>query len=375
VNLASAISIYAGGPGSGCTGPNCGRPVGLGKPVKPREWKSKTGLAGRFFRPGTVVANLYDRLAMADGKWVHIDALPKRMEGIVTLRKAGKETGRWDIERHGDMFRMNMKQDPGRQFDRKDEVRPPGGNEEDRKMEEHLLNDKIVDKERRYGGIHETYKVEFADGSFGTWKPKDKADDTSMRRNISTGKSTEREVGAWVVAKAAGMQDLVTPAVIRTYEGRRGVLLAWQVGDTAKDVNRDKRFDGNTDLARMAVFDYVIGNEDRHAGNWIVSPDGKLKAIDHGLSFPDKKPFMGQSDRHAQFLVEADERGSMDRHGMEAEPKKFARPFVSAKADILSGLKDVGLPDKAIKQVGERIDKLATATRWSQLHNIGGIWS
>src|ERR1039457_3478906 len=27
MNLATSISIYAGGPGSGCTGPNCGRPA------------------------------------------------------------------------------------------------------------------------------------------------------------------------------------------------------------------------------------------------------------------------------------------------------------------------------------------------------------
>jgi hypothetical protein len=39
--------------------------------------------------------------------------------------------------------------------------------------------------------------------------------------------------------------------------------------------------------ARMGIFDAVIGNMDRHAGNFLVGTDGKLVAIDHGLAFGD----------------------------------------------------------------------------------------
>ncbi|WP_159851207.1 hypothetical protein [Nocardia sp. CY41] len=38
---------------------------------------------------------------------------------------------------------------------------------------------------------------------------------------------------------------------------------------------------------QMAVLDYVIGNTDRHWGNYRTGRDGEIVAIDHGLSFPE----------------------------------------------------------------------------------------
>lgn len=45
-------------------------------------------------------------------------------------------------------------------------------------------------------------------------------------------------------------------------------------------------------LHRWAVLDYVLGNPDRHAGNLMISPEDKLKLIDHGSAFagPDFDP-------------------------------------------------------------------------------------
>lgn len=35
----------------------------------------------------------------------------------------------------------------------------------------------------------------------------------------------------------------------------------------------------------LEMFDYIIGNTDRHGGNWFVKPSGKVWAIDNALSF------------------------------------------------------------------------------------------
>lgn len=58
----------------------------------------------------------------------------------------------------------------------------------------------------------------------------------------------------------------------------------------AKGARRADEFDLQGDrvpkeeLARLAVFDYIINNSDRHDGNFMVYPDNTLAAIDHGYS-------------------------------------------------------------------------------------------
>ncbi len=120
------------------------------------------------------------------------------------------------------------------------------------------------------GGINETYTIEFQNGDKAVFKV---ADDIN------------HEVAAGRIAKLVGMQDLVKPSVIRVIEGKTGSLMAWTDGEVAKNVQRDKKFDGKDDMFRAAAFDYVIGNEDRHEKNWIVNGD-KIGLIDHGIVFP-----------------------------------------------------------------------------------------
>jgi len=46
-------------------------------------------------------------------------------------------------------------------------------------------------------------------------------------------------------------------------------------------------FHGNpnllSDLANMVVMDFLTGNTDRHEGNWFMTNDGRIKAIDNGF--------------------------------------------------------------------------------------------
>jgi hypothetical protein len=43
----------------------------------------------------------------------------------------------------------------------------------------------------------------------------------------------------------------------------------------------------------MGLLDLLIGNNDRHAGNWLLRDDGGLVAIDHALSFNNKHASSG----------------------------------------------------------------------------------
>lgn len=41
------------------------------------------------------------------------------------------------------------------------------------------------------------------------------------------------------------------------------------------------------DLANMTILDFLIGNTDRHEGNWFLQHDGRIRAIDNGFAGAD----------------------------------------------------------------------------------------
>ena len=159
-------------------------------------------------------------------------------------------------------------------------------------------------------------KYTMANGKKAVFKPHDGEGNTARHRegSISPGFQTEREVGAWEVAKVVGMDDMVAPTrdmtlkdvpqVTRQADPKdptfgektiggpgtrtRGAVMEWQPGEQASKIRGAAKFDGDDNAGRAAAFDYVIGNTDRHGGNWNVDKDEKMHLIDHGLAFPDK---------------------------------------------------------------------------------------
>lgn len=215
------------------------------------------------------------------------------------------------------------------------------------------------------GGVSETQRIEFEDGTVGVFKPGDGEGGT--RTNITRGYQTEREVGAWEVAKVVGMDDLVTPTIATEIDGREGALLAWRDGTEAMNLSNSEMYDGSQDLQRGAMFDYVIGNEDRHSGNWMVE-EGKLQLIDHGLSFPDKK---GDAWGNRQFVDQAKENfGSYD-------VKELATPYIEAQSKIAERLSAIGLPSGSIDGVNRRIEFLkentTSAFTWENMPSGAGV--
>ncbi len=92
-----------------------------------------------------------------------------------------------------------------------------------------------------------------------------------------------REYAAFLVSQALGWQ-IVPPTVLR--DGLRGfgsVQLYIAHDPEVNYFTLDETF--RAPLMKMVAFDYVINNADRKGGHCIVSQDGHLWGIDHGIGF------------------------------------------------------------------------------------------
>jgi len=197
------------------------------------------------------------------------------------------------------------------------------------------------------GGINDVYRVRLKDGSEGAWKPKS-GEDPDARYNIRRGTYYQREAAAYDVAKAIGMTDLVPATVVREHQGQKGSLQEWvrnavPMWETPRF--RDA-FGGNRDLARAAAYDVLIGNTDRHPGNWLIKDGKKLRLIDNGLAFPreDDAEFLSYLDREAK------------KTGV-----KVPKEVLGWDGDkVARAMKKNGLEDSAVDLMRQRLARLKT---------------
>ena len=103
--------------------------------------------------------------------------------------------------------------------------------------------------------------------------------------------SYKSEIAAYELDKLLGM-DMVPPAVEKRVQGELGAAILW-----VKPVRQWKEVEAlpkpdkwNRQAVRMKMFDNLICNIDRNAGNLIVDDDWNLYLIDHSRAFiSDKK--------------------------------------------------------------------------------------
>jgi len=99
-----------------------------------------------------------------------------------------------------------------------------------------------------------------------------------------------RERAAYLISEEAGLED-VPVTVIRKIKGEIGSLQHWSTTGTLPiDIKPKTFFTDKTrslykyEKDKMAFFDSLIGNSDRHAGNYLIKKSGKITYIDNGSS-------------------------------------------------------------------------------------------
>ncbi|MDE2106952.1 MAG: hypothetical protein KGL39_57590 [Patescibacteria group bacterium] len=148
------------------------------------------------------------------------------------------------------------------------------------------------------GGINQS--VVLKNGVKVVFKPKAGEDpiETNYPPGVHKGTQYLREKAASIIDELLGI-GLVPPTEIITYEGLVGSAQVFQDSyTTARHLEATGAitlpcFDKLTDRQRQdwQLIDELIGNGDRHAGNWMLRSrvDGKfdLALIDNGRSFPE----------------------------------------------------------------------------------------
>lgn len=213
----------------------------------------------------------------------------------------------------------------------------------------------------RLGGGMNTAEVLLLDnGASAVWKPVSGESKMLLRDNVRPGTQTGREKAAYIVDKAMGHLGNVPPVVERTLGGERGIVMSF-VDDAQPAIGSKaaRPLDPSSDgYRRMAILDNVIGNVDRHSGNWMVNSKGEPIPIDHGLAFPTKN---GAQGVHAHDFKEPVSLKPSDRQSLNQ--------LLSQRESLtteLSPLLEQSSIDAMFSRVETMLDKGSTDSAWRQ---------
>lgn len=100
--------------------------------------------------------------------------------------------------------------------------------------------------------------------------------------------SYKSEIAAYELDRMLGL-DMVPPNVERTIRGDRGAVVMWVEGvkgwDQKNPVVPPDPFSWSRQVVRMKMFDQLIANIDRNAGNLLYDSDYHIVLIDHSRAF------------------------------------------------------------------------------------------
>jgi len=247
---------------------------------------------------------------------------------------------------------------------------PPALSEKEKAVYDAITNPVVVDEIHPAGvgsGINETRFLKLdatdpytGDKLVGVFKPIDGERFTGVRNSITNTefRLANRETLAYQVAKQLGMDNLVPETAMTQVEGQVGSMMRLvpetkHLGD--KWMNATFYID-EWDGARATLFDYLIGNTDRHLNNALIDKAGKLVLIDHGYSFP----AAGFGMRHGVPSGEL-------RIGFLRDEMKYKSPG-KVKFEIGDKPLGGGLTDAQVADFTSKIEKLDISKYIDEFH-------
>jgi hypothetical protein len=157
----------------------------------------------------------------------------------------------------------------------------------DHAEENALVEDDLVLTDRNIGKTNKVFEVEDGHGTVvAAFKPRNGFSINWAKIYGQTRVSALiAEAVTWQTAKLLGApyDEIVAPCVLREFDGQKGALIRWRPG-SAPDARAYQR--GRDQVMSAALFDALIGQQDRNDANYLWDPAlHELALIDHSYCF------------------------------------------------------------------------------------------
>lgn len=130
-------------------------------------------------------------------------------------------------------------------------------------------------------GVNKSFKLTDDEDHKFIFKPQS-GEHTSKWRHVPAHTQYKRERAAYLTSITLNWKFVPDTKII-SYKDQIGSLQEWVDGTTKSDKSLETY--SSADIWKAGLFDIIIGNADRHSGNWLTMKK-KFVLIDHGYSFP-----------------------------------------------------------------------------------------
>jgi len=181
------------------------------------------------------------------------------------------------------------------------------------------------------------------EGASILWKGPERG--RQLRRNVPRHSENGREVAAYLVDKELGHYARVPPTIVRD-DGIATFIVggAKSLDDASQWLLSNEDAEG---YRRIALFDQIIGNLDRHPRNFLLTEEGRTVPIDHGLAFPTSNGFQGMGMNYSFSKTVR----------LQSDEKKMLGDFVERRSQIEKRL-SACLEPEAIDAMFERVESM-----------------